>query len=140
MCDWKNVITTGLAAGVVMLAVGLLLMPVWSAVFPNIQGEYASGLFRPWNDPLMTLYFAHPFVLGLAMAYLFEYMKPALKIKGWMAKGFKYGFLVWLVAGLPGMWITYASFNVSLPLVLSWTASGFLELVLAGASIAKLWK
>ena len=140
MCDWMRVVKSGLGAGIVVLAASLLLMPLWNLLFPFLQAEYLNpALFRPWTDPLMSLYFLYPFVLGLAMAYVYEMVMPALKTKGWVAKGARFGFMLWVVAGVPGMLMTYASFPVSLAMVFSWLAGGLAEMLLAGMAVARIW-
>ena len=140
MCDWNKVIKSGLAAGLVMLVAGLVLMLFWQAVFPATQAEYKSGLYRPWGDPLMQLFFLYPFILGLAMAYAYGYFRSAFKGKDFAANGAKYGFMVWLLAGLPGMFVTYASFVVSAQMALSWTLSGLAEMLLGGIAVSKVWE
>ena len=135
----RNVIVPGLAAGVAMLVVGLIVNGVYGALFPAFQTEYeTSGIFRPWSDPLMSLYFLYPFVTGIILAYVWKKTKGLVSGADAWSRGSRFGMLAWVVLTLPGMLITYASFVVSLGLVLSWTVDGFLELLVAGWVLARL--
>jgi hypothetical protein len=140
VCDWAKVIKSGLAAGLVMLIASFMLMPFWNAAFPAIGKEYLSGLYRPWSDPLMMAFFLHPFILGLALAYAYEIFSGAIKAKGAVNKGLRFGFIVWVISSIPGMYASYTSFYISLPMILSWTLNGLVQLLLGGIVIAKIWE
>ena len=140
MCDWWKVIRTGLLAGLVMLAVSFALMPVWSALFPAIQEEYKNiFIFRPWGDLLMNLFILQPFILGIALAYAYEKVGGVFKKKSYVDRGMAFGFMIWVVSGIPGMFATYTSFQLSEIMVFSWLVTGLVQLLLGGIVIAKLW-
>ena len=140
MVECKKVIIGGLAAGLIMLILGwFVLMPVLGMIFPGLQAEYESGIFRPWDDPLMSYMFIHPFIIGLVMAYVFQAFKPYPK-KSLVMRGISYGFMFWLLVTVPGMLVTLSSFNVSVEMVLSWTLEFLIEMPIAGIIIAKLAK
>lgn len=128
----------GLIAGLVNLVLGLGLNFGFQAFFPELTSQYQnSALFRPWTDPLMMIYFAHPFILGLALTYLWGISGKNLT-GGATTKAFRFAKLVFLVATIPGMFITYTSFRISLLMVSSWTLVGFLEAFAAGWVFAKI--
>lgn len=136
----KKKIYLGLAAGVALLA---LMMPIsWllNLVLP-IQGEYSNpnGIFRPLNDPLMSLMFVYPFVIGMALSWLWAGVNKSMK-GGMIAKGLQFGFGYWLIATIPGMFITYSSFDVSWMMIATWTISGLIDAMIAGLVFAKLDK
>lgn len=129
----KKVVISGFAAGLGMLAVSLVLMQIYNALFPSLQAEYQnSSMFRPWSDPLMSLYFLHPFVLGLALAFIFDKVKELINGKTIFEKAFVFALIFWLVATIPGMFISYSSFQLSLLMVLSWSFSGLIQAFVAG--------
>ncbi|MFH1199936.1 MAG: hypothetical protein V1708_02625 [Candidatus Micrarchaeota archaeon] len=141
MCDWWKVFRTGLVAGLVMLVVSFALMSLWSALFPSITGEYANlFLFRPWGDPLMNLFFIQPFIVGIALAYVFEKVGPVFKQKDFVDRGMAFGFMIWVASGIPGMFATYTSFQVSEAMVFSWLAGGLVQMLAGGIVLARLWK
>ena len=56
----------GLIAGLANLIVMLVLMWLIGVVFPSVMQEYKNtAIFRPFNDPLMMVYFGYPFILLL---------------------------------------------------------------------------
>jgi hypothetical protein len=128
----KKIIVSGLLAGIAMLVIGFAAGYGLMAIFPKLTAEYANtALFRPWSDPLMSLYFVHPFVLGLILAWVWARVKGVMKGAGWAAKGARFGLAFWVVL-MPGMLISYASFPLSLIMVVSWSISLLLEALAAG--------
>jgi len=131
----KKIIVPGLAAGLLMLLVSLLLTPILYLVFPGLPAEYQTpGLFRPWSDPLMSLIFVHPILLGLILAWVWDQVKSAV------GNGLKFGVGVWLIASVPGMFISYSSFYLSLAMITSWTLLALVQLIFAGMVYARLNK
>ena len=112
-----------------------------NALFPALAAEYVdSGIFRPWSDPLMQMFFAYPFILGVILAFVWDKLKTQVKGQSVFSRGLNFGQSYFLVATIPGMFITYTSFQVSLGLVLSWTTGGLIEGIFAGWVLAKLNK
>lgn len=135
----KKVILSGLLAGFLMLIVGFAVSFVFQIFFPELMGEYTSKIFRPWTDPLMMLYFLHPFLMGVVFAWAWDLTKVKFKGTVWQ-RGFNFGVFVWAIAVFPGMFITYSSFMVSLTMIISWTVMGFVNAIVAGWVFAKLNK
>jgi len=122
----KKLIVPGFISGVAMLVVGMILNRLYPLVFPALTQEYENpAMFRPWSDPLMMLFFLYPFILGFVVAFLWT-KKIAEK------KPLKFALVYWLIASVPGMFVTYTSFTVSLAMVVSWTLSGFIQAFIAG--------
>lgn len=135
----KKIIIPGIVAGVVLLVVSMGISAIFNALFPQINQEYMNpSIFRPWSDPLMTLYFAYPFLLGLVLAIVWDKAKSVVSGKTYVDKGFQFGLLYFIAAGIPGMFITYSSFQVSLLMVINWSIAGFIEAVVAGIILAKM--
>jgi len=127
------ILKRGLLAGFASLAIGLIFNWIVGIVLPGVAAEYQNQyLFRPWTDPLMIVYFGYPFIAGIALAYLW----------GRLAKtnAFDFAKLYFLVATIPGMFVTYTSFQVSLAMVLCWTVNGFIQAFVAGVVFTKLKK
>jgi hypothetical protein len=128
----RKVIISGLVAGVVMLVLGLAVGFVFSKI-STVSAEYNNAsLFRSMQDPLMSLYFFHPFVVGMVQAILWSFVKPLFNGRT-VSNGIVFGALFSLVI-IPGMLISYATFPVSLLMILSWTVSGLIQ-YFAGALI-----
>jgi len=134
----KKIISVGLLVGVVNLVVGMLLSQIYNFVFPALAREYTNfALFRPWSDPLMSMYFLYPFLLGIALAWIWDKTKKLVEGKTAFERAYRFGLAYLIIAGLPGMFITYSSFQVSFTMVLSWLVVGFVEAVVAGWVFAK---
>jgi len=81
----------------------------------------------------MSIFFAHPFILGIALAWVWD------KIKGSISSDpKKFALGVFAIATIPGMVITYSSFQLSLAIVLSWTIMGLVNAYVAGLILAKM--
>ena len=130
---FRKIIVTGLLAGLVMLAVSVGLSFLSNLALPGLMAEYGNtGLYRPWDDPLMSIYFAYPFVMGLALAWFWNRIQNAFSGKSAWGRGLRYGFAYWIIATIPGMVITYSSFVVSLPMVVTWSVFGLIGALAGG--------
>ncbi|MBI3638312.1 hypothetical protein HY227_01045 [Candidatus Wolfebacteria bacterium] len=133
----KKIILWGIIAGVIMLFIGLAIDSLAKVLFPLIRAEYENpGLFRPWSDPLMSLYFLYPFLVGIILAWVWTKVKGIFDLSGAWNAGIRFGLIYWLVS-IPGMLISYASFPLSLTMVLIWTIGGLLQSLVAGVLFAK---
>jgi hypothetical protein len=137
--DWKKIIISAIGCGVAGLAIMFILTPVFYAIFPLIEAEYTNPLFRPMDNPWMSYIFLNPFVMGLIMAVLYPFVTNTFKIKELYKKGAHFGLLIWLL-GIPGMLMTFSSFNLSAEIVISWTIQMLISYVAYGIIIAKIFK
>lgn len=121
----------GLIVGLVNLLLGFGINWAVGAFFPAIAAQYQnSAMFRPWSDPLMMIYFAYPFILGIALAYVWKKLGKM--------KPIEFATFYFIAATIPGMFITYTSFQVSLAMVLLWAATGFVQVWVAGYVFTKV--
>jgi hypothetical protein len=124
-----------------MLFASMVVGMVFGAIFPGLMAEYENtNIFRPWTDPLMNLYYVHPFLLGIFLAFAWSKGKGLIKEKDKLKKGALFGVWVWILFGTPGMLMTIASFQVSVLIVLTWTVSILIQDVLAGIVFAYMDK
>ena len=133
----KKVVVPGLIAGIAMLITGMALNWLFGFIFPSVAAEYQNpDLFRPWDDPLMSLIFVHPFILGLALAWAWDKTKDLFKERDVFWRCCQFAGAYWLIS-IPGMLISYSTFPVSLTMIVSWSLSGFAQAVVAGWIFAK---
>lgn len=133
-------IKRGLLAGVANLVVGMGFNQLAGIAFPTLALEYQNPLlFRPWSDPLMTLFFASPFILGLVLSYFWEMIEGRFKGNA-VARASQFAKLYFVIATVPGMFITYTSFQISALMVLAWSATGLAEAFVAGWVFGKVKK
>jgi hypothetical protein len=135
----KRIVLPGLLAGVIMLVIGLIISNLFMLI-PIVNADYYSGVMRSWSDPIMTLFFLYPFVLGVVLAFAWDKVKNIIRGKGSFIKGLKFGLGYLIIATIPGMLISYSSFNLSLLTIVSWTISGFVNAAVAGMIFAKINK
>jgi hypothetical protein len=137
----KKVVLPGLVAGAVMLVIGLVVGYLCMLLFPQLKTAYENtSLFRSWEDPIMYLYFAYPFVTGLILAWVWNKVKKLFTGKAWAKRGGSFGLVYWVVVTIPGMLISYASFPLTLLMIATWTVSGLLEALCAGPILAAMNK
>jgi len=127
----RYMIKKGLLTGVVLLIFALVSNWFSGVLFPQLSAEYQNpNMFRPWQDPLMMAYFLYPFIFALTGYYLWEKLKKP--------KAMEFTKTYFIVATIPGMFITYTSFKVSSIMVLMWTISGLLQAYIAGWIFSKM--
>lgn len=118
----------------------MLIGKIFTVIFPAIETEYTNtNIFRPWKDPLMLMYFLYPFILAFVLTWLWNKTK-SLFTGSTFNRVLNFTVMYWLVATLPGMFITLSSFKVSLIMIISWTVGSFCEVFCAGLVFAKMNK
>jgi hypothetical protein len=135
----KKIILPGIIVGIVTLILGMLISYLFM-LFPTVAADYQNtNIMRSWQDPLMSLFFLYPFVLGLALAWAWNKTKGLFKGNIWK-RGLNFGFAYLIIATIPGMLISYSSFPLSLMTIISWTVSGLINATAAGIILAKMNK
>lgn len=133
------VLKKGLVAGIANLILGIILNKLLNVMFPSLATEYQNSMiFRPWDDPLMMLYFAYPFILALSFAYFWNMTGKQCKGATSTQKAFEFAKFYFLIATIPGMFISYTSFQLSALMIIAWTFVGFLQAYVAGWVFAKM--
>lgn len=134
----KSIVLPGLLAGFLMLLAGFAVSFISGALFPAIALEYQNlDVFRAFDDPLMSLFFLYPFVFGVALSWAWDRVKKAFKGSA-KERGWQFALTVFAIATIPGMLISYASFQISGCMTLSWLVSGLINITIAGQVFAKM--
>lgn len=137
----KNIIVTGLVAGFAMLIVAMAVGMLANAAMPSLAKEYENtNLFRPWSDPIRSLYFFYPIFLGIALAWVWEKTKGVIGGESIWVRGSRFARSFWIVSTIPGILISYSSFPVSLAMSLTWLLSSLVQLLCAGFIYARMTK
>ncbi len=135
----NKTIVSGIVAGVAMLVIGMIVNNAFM-LLPAVNADYHNvSLMRPFNDPLMWLFFAYPFVLGFALAWIWNKTKSLIKGK-WINRGLKFGGTYWAITTIPGMLVSYSSFPISFLTIFAWTISGLVNALIAGMIFARMNK
>jgi hypothetical protein len=134
----KKTLWIGLLGGMIMLVAGMITGFIFQTLVPSLKTEYENPLlFRPWSEPLMSLYFLHPFLLGLILAWIWDKLYSVSPEVSGTARGIYFALTFWVASSLPGMLISYASFQLSFLMVANWTLSGLVELICLGILFGK---
>lgn len=129
-------IKKGLLIGLIILILGVTWNMASETVFPSLAREFQNpAMYRPWSDPLMMIFFGYPFILGLVSVYFWKLIEKSLSGTRFN-KALHFAKSYFIIATIPGMFISYTTFQVSLLMILSWTCIGFLEVLVAGWVLA----
>ena len=133
--DWKRIIIAGIVSGIVIFAVSAIIRVIVQAILPYNVLEL--GGMRATTDPVIVLFFLHPWVIGFTMAILYEKTKSSFQ-GTYVQKGAMLGLLVWLVASLSSAFAVYTSINYPLGFKVDVIIGTFLYMLAAGIVTAKL--
>jgi hypothetical protein len=134
----KKIILPGLIAGVAMLGAGMAISFLFTEWQTTLKSEYENTqIFRAYSDPVMSLYFLHPFTLGITLAWLWDKAKVIFQGKTAPTSVFYFA-LAYSILSLSGMLISYATFQVSVTMVLSWVSGSFVEAILGAFIFSKM--
>lgn len=136
----KKIIIPGLIAGLLMLVAAIVVGYAFNFVFPSLKGEYENTvMFRPWDDPVMYVWFVQPFLLAFVLAWIWDKVK--LMFQGSLAKRvFYFALIYWMVAIIPGMLMSISSFKISVLMTLTWTLSSLIQAWMAAWIIIRMNK
>jgi hypothetical protein len=143
--NWVKVFLAGLVALVIsqiihtmgaFLNMRYYLMEEYSAVWSKIM--------MPAAGPPPTSFYAYSVMFGFVNAFLFAFaysiFKDSVPGRGVVKKGLAYGFLIFLVAGIPATLSMILLINLPQALIWSWTAEGLITFLAGGITTAWLVK
>jgi hypothetical protein len=87
----------------------------------------------------MAINFIGELILAIILVCVFMKLYNGIPYSGWK-KGAKFGFLVWLVATLPGMFATYMWMNVAVEWIVYMVIVSLFALLIKGAVIGAMCK
>ena len=132
----KKILVAGLVAGLFILilstAISSLAQLIWDFDYMEIAGT------RETDDPLMVLFFFHPWVLGFALAIIYSHVGNALKGDA-IRKGSFFGLLMWIVIGIPSAFLVFTSMDYPDGFTVNSIIGPLIYLLVSGVVIAKLF-
>lgn len=105
------------------------------SVEPTAAWLYKTGDVIPGN--VMFLSFIGAFILNIILVWVFTVLYNSIPYHGWK-KGAKYGFLVWTVSILPGMFATFMWMNVPTIWIMYGVVLGLIVLLVKGIIIGAI--
>lgn len=132
----KKILICGLITGCLLFifSYGGLFLSV--KFFPALFTEYNNPLFNSAGDRDL-LFYLHAFIFSLALSWFWDRFKSLFRGAS-VLRGLEFGLVYTLIALLPVMWISFSALDVTLGMVASWLAYGFIQATLAGIVLAKL--
>ena len=127
---WKKIVVSGIAAGIVILVIGNLIGFLFAVDYTTTPQLWKPMTGNWWYNMIVL-----DFVEGILYAAVFSILFNSIPGKGWR-KGLNYGLILWVVATVPGMLMTYFTMAVPDSIVASWTFGGLISLVIAGSVIS----
>lgn len=135
--EGKKIVVAGILAGLVIFCLSMAFSSMVQAIWDFNIMELAG--MREVNDPLMVLFFVHPWVLGFALAIVYSYCGKALKGTSWRKGGF-FGLLMWVVVALPSAVLVFSSMEYPDGFTVNSIIGPLIYLVVAGAVIEKIFE
>lgn len=132
----KKVIFSVIISGIVLLLLSGAMFYLSLHFMPAITQEYFSTVFRT-SGKTDWLYYAHPFVLSIALKWFWERYKTIFS-GSILLRSFEVALVYGIVALLPVLWITFSAIDVSFAMVLTWLLYGFIQAFAAGIIFAKI--
>ncbi|MGE0077670.1 MAG: hypothetical protein AB7S48_07415 [Bacteroidales bacterium] len=133
----KKYISTSLLAAIAGFAANMAIGFLFVFLIPSLNGEYENTtIFRPWEDPLMSLYFLHPFYVAFILAWIWTKVKTL--VSGSISKqAFVFTNMYFLVATFPGLMLSISSFKISFAMTLSWAIGAYIQTYIMSIIFAK---
>lgn len=133
----KRYILTSILAAIVGFAANMAVGFIFIYLIPSLEGEYGNTLiFRPWEDPFMSLYFLHPFYIAFVLAWIWGRTKS--HFNGKISKqAFIFTNIYVLVATIPGLMLSISSFKISVAITLSWAVGAYIQTYFMSLIFAK---
>jgi hypothetical protein len=132
----KKVIKCGLIAGVLLsvISYGGLFLAI--TFFPSLFVDYNNPLFNS-DGSRDIMFYAHAFIISMALSWFWERFKSLFE-GNFILRGLEFGFVYAMIALLPVMWISFSAMDITVPMVFSWLAYGFVQAVVAGLLFARI--
>lgn len=133
----KKAIIATLVSGAILLLTSLAVLFFMIAVFPHVAEEYFSPVFRWSTAGTDWMFYAHPFVLSIALKWFWERYKEILPGNKIM-KAFEMALVYGVVAMLPVLWLTFSAIDISGLMVVTWMGYGIIQAFIAGLVFSTL--
>ncbi len=132
----KKIIISGIIAGVVLLVFSVVGLYLTIFLFPDLALQYYNPAFNEGSGRYL-LYFIHPFIISMALAWFWERFKGVLS-GSFITRGIEFGVIYALIAIFPMLWLVFSAMSVSMAIVASWLVFGLLQGVIAGLICEKV--
>ena len=141
----KKFLISGFASGLVILVIMLFVSTILQSMF-NYNVLELGGM-RNKTDPIMALFFIHPWVLGFALSYIYifiikkeENRKESKNTKdinrAYLKNGTDFGILMWIAVSIPNVFLVFSSMDYPIGFTVNSLIGSLFYMVAAGITIA----
>jgi len=135
--ETKTIVVSGIVAGIVVLVLSMTVSTATQVLF-DYNVLTLVGM-RSVIDPVSMLFFLHPFVVGLAIAILYDFAKKSFTGTA-IRKGIVLGLLGWIVYGIPSAFIVFSSMDYPIGFTVNSVIGSLVYMLGAGVTITRLSK
>ena len=125
-----NFYLKGLGTGILMFITGKIVFILFNAAFPSINAAFANPVFIP----LAPLFFLEPILLGFGLAWLWDKTRKTWK------SGLEFGVALGLIMTVPLFFAYIGTFAFPLIVILAWSVSEGLSVIVGGTVLDALGK
>lgn len=133
----KKDIVSILLAGVLVLLVSMGMLYTAIFFFPTIMEEYYNAVFRSSSFETDWLFYAHPFVLSIALRWFWERYKDLFK-GSVLLRALEVALVYGIVAMVPVLWLTFSAIDISFVMISTWLVYGIMQAFVAGIVFASM--
>ncbi len=133
----KKDIISILLAGVLVLLVSMGMLYTAIFFFPTIMEEYYNAVFRSSSFETDWLFYAHPFVLSIALRWFWERYKDLFK-GNVLLRALEVALVYGIVAMVPVLWLTFSAIDISFVMISTWLVYGIIQAFVAGIVFASM--
>ena len=133
----KGVLVSGVVGGVVIFVVWLIV-----GILVQVTGLYnvmSLGGMRAVNDPIMLLFFLHPWIISFAISIVYSQLGKALEGTV-VRRGVNFGLLMWITLSIPSAFIVYTSMNYPASFAVVSVVGSLVYMIAAGIATARIMK
>ena len=134
---WKEIIVGGIIVGLIIMLIDIIIGGIFQFILP--YDIFKLGGMRKIDDPIMLLFFIHPWVLSFTLSFVYSYFEKALN-GNYIAKGWKFGLLMWIVIFVPYTFLVFASMDYPIGFYVNSIIPPFFYMILSGVVIAKTFE
>jgi hypothetical protein len=132
--DYPKIALAGLLAGFAVAVISWSIQFGVQYLFPYNMLEL--GGMRPFDDPLMALFFIHPWVIGFTMAAVYPFFTKLVESED--NRPMMYALMVWIVSAIPQFFIIFSTMNYPVGFYANQLIGSFLYTVAAAYVIWKV--
>lgn len=105
-------------------------------IAPGIKPQFENlALYRDWNGWTSTYMTIHPFLYAPVFAAVFLKLRQATSFRSGIRGGLIYGAGIFLVGSLPVFLLAFASFQMSVEVIVTWIVQNLCQYLAAGVAI-----